>query len=383
MNVLFALDTRLAKHGSFEDLLLALSAEIARRGGKSTFVFPGIGVPELGRALAVHSQVHVLERPWRSPRIGVELLRLVARERPDVLNTHFCDGLRFLPLYLGARARGVRVFFHYHGEIRPLDEVHPIKRHLSALRLQTLPVHRILTVSQANARFLRHLAVRPPIDVVYNGIDLSRFAPGGSSRAAIERYGLNRDWRYLCYIGSLIPRKRPERLLKSFAAVLSREPELRLVLVGGGDIERYRLQARALGIEERVIFTGLTQEYPIDLLRHAEVLVSASAQESFGLLFAEAFALGVPVVACRVGGVPEVVGDGEVGLLADPHDLEDFTDKILRLTRDEPLRRKLSARARLWVERRFSLQAEVEKLLDCFASGHKSATVVSPSAAAS
>lgn len=363
MHTAFAFHSRLAKHGSFEDLILSLARGVAGRGDRATFIFPSCGVPSLHAALAELAEVHFVDGPWTHLRSVRAIRDLVARARPDALNTHFCDALPFAWLYPWARLAGIRVVPHYHGEILPLDAVPRWRRTLNALRLMMLPAHEIITVSHANARYLAHLGVTRPITVIHNGVDLARFTPGPRDGAALRLHGLSEGDRYLLYVGSLVERKRIDILLEAFARVRRAVPALKLVVVGGGAIERYRGQATSLGLDGSVRFEGLLGEFPLALLRGAELLVSASEQESFGLIFAEALALGVPVVACRAGGIPEVVSDGVVGLLARPGDAIDLARKVLRVVTDKTLRDRLGARGRQHVAAHFDLNDKAERIL--------------------
>ena len=369
MHTAFAFHSRLAKQGSLEDLILSLARGVAERGDRVTFIFPACGVPALKQALAALGEVRIVPGPWTRRQPIHALGRLLARDPPDVLNTHFCDALPFGPLYLWARLAGIRVVPHYHGEILPFHALSPWRRFGNALRWVLRPAHEIITVSHANARYLAHLGVAAPVTVIHNGVDLLRFVPRPPDRAALSAYRLGPDDRYLLYVGSLVARKRIDVLLRAFVEVLRAIPELKLVVVGGGEIERYRALAGALGIGDAVHFTGLLEEFPFALLQGAELLVSASVQESFGLIFAEAMALGIPIVACRVGGIPEVVRNGEVGLLAAPDDAGDFADKVLRIAKDRLLRDRFAAHGRPRVAAQFNLADKVDLILQRLGHG--------------
>jgi glycosyltransferase involved in cell wall biosynthesis len=366
VKILFILQLNLRKHGSFEDLLLGLAKETERRGHRAAFIVTGVEVPEIGATLRKFATVHVVPGHWQRAASVVQLTRLLVRERPDAVNLHFCDTLWLLPLLLFARALGARVITHYHGEIRPLGDVPAYQRSLSMLRLQSVVVDRIVTVSEANRRFLRHLRVAAPIDVVYNGVDLDRFRPTPPSAADLVALGLPLGAPYLVYVGSLISRKRIDVLLEAFTRVHATAPDLQLVLVGGGEIDAARAKARALGVADSVHLLGLAADYPMALVSGALAMVSASVQESFGLLFAEAMALSVPAVACRVGGVPEVVIHEKVGLLAEPDDVSSLANQIDRIVNDRQLRNRMAAQTRAHAAASFSLADRIPELLDIF-----------------
>jgi len=138
-------------------------------------------------------------------------------------------------------------------------------------------------------------------------------------------------------------------VVRVFAEVRKHVPAL-LVLVGDGP-ERSRVEAlvRSLELDGTVCFLGKQRNF-VDVLQNADVFVQPSETESFGLAAAEALACGVPVVASRVGGVPEVVTDGEVGLLCELGDVQGMAAKVRRLLEDDALYGKLATAARARVE---------------------------------
>src|SRR4029079_7219446 len=120
----------------------------------------------------------------------------------------------------------------------------------------------------------------------------------------------------------------------------------RLVMVGDG-AERTNLEhrARCLGVYDKCIFVG-KQPNIVDYLSASDVLLLPSEQESFGLAALEAMACEVPVIASRVGGLPEVVTDGETGFLSEVGDVDKMANDAAKLLSDESLRREMGKRAR-------------------------------------
>ncbi|MCA1604197.1 MAG: glycosyltransferase, partial [Acidobacteria bacterium] len=120
----------------------------------------------------------------------------------------------------------------------------------------------------------------------------------------------------------------------------------RLVMVGDGS-ERTNVEhrARCLGVYDKCVFVG-KQPNIVDYLSAADVLLLPSEQESFGLAALEAMACEVPVIASRVGGIPEVVTDGETGFLSEVGDVEKMAADAARLLSEAPLRREMGKRAR-------------------------------------
>ena len=150
----------------------------------------------------------------------------------------------------------------------------------------------------------------------------------------------------LVHVSNFRPVKRPVDCVEILARVRERGVKARLVMVGDGS-ERARAEhrARCLGLERYCSFVG-KQPKIVSYLSAADVLLLPSEQESFGLAALEAMACEVPVVASRVGGVPEVVTDGETGCLSAIGDIEKMSADAALLLSDERLRREMGARAR-------------------------------------
>lgn len=150
----------------------------------------------------------------------------------------------------------------------------------------------------------------------------------------------------LVHVSTFRPVKRPRDCVEILARVLQQGISTRLVMVGDG-AERSNLEhrARCLGVYDKCIFVG-KQPKIVDYLSAADVLLLPSEQESFGLAALEAMACEVPVVASRVGGIPEVVTDGETGFLSEVGDVDKMAVDAARLLNDPILRREMGKRAR-------------------------------------
>ena len=369
MRLLEIVDNVIEKHGSSEDFYICLAQQAQRQGWELAFVFPALGTPAVGETLRnFGAQVQVITKPWASAEGWLELIRTINRFRPDVINFHFC-GVNHLPVFFFCALTGQKVVFHYHGEIQPLATVGWRKRHFSGVRICSWFCKQLVTVSEANKQYLLATNVRRPIELIYNGINISKFPDQIEPRLAGTR---NPEHFRICYMGSLIPRKRVDDLLRAFALVHTERPDARLTIIGCGHLEsQLKRLCTELDLDSAVHFTGKILEYPLELLRNSDLCVSASESESFGLIFAEAMCLGVPAVACRVGGIPEVVADEETGLLVPPRNPQALAHAILRLMADDDLRARMAAAAKVWTRSRFDLPDKVValfKLLEDVAS---------------
>jgi len=182
------------------------------------------------------------------------------------------------------------------------------------------------------------------IEVIPNFICQSEYA-----RHAVNelRASLSPDGEpLLVHVSNFRPVKRPVDCVEILARVRAKGIPARLVMVGdGSERPNAEHQARCLNVYDQCVFVG-KQPKIVDYLSAADVLLLPSEQESFGLAALEAMACEVPVIASRVGGVPEVVEDGETGFLSDVGDIDKMANDAARLLSDEAYRRDMGLRAR-------------------------------------
>jgi glycosyltransferase involved in cell wall biosynthesis len=205
----------------------------------------------------------------------------------------------------------------------------------------------VITPSRYSAGRIQALYGRPvsEIRIVPELIDLARWNAALASASISGASGLT----ILC-VAHLYPRKNVHALLAALARSRSRAL-LRIVGIGP-ELSRLKTLARDLGLESRVDFPGhlpyasLAAEY-----RRADVFCLPSLQEGFGIVFLEAMAAGLPIVAVRAGAVPEVVTEGQCGLFAQPGDVDGLAQALDRLLEDEGERRRLAEGGRKRVRR--------------------------------
>lgn len=188
-----------------------------------------------------------------------------------------------------------------------------------------------------------------------------------------ERWPPRESHRVL-FVGRLSEWKGGDVLLRAFQEVRRRLPQARLVMIGSGPMEgAWKSLAQKLGLEEAVVFRGslppqaLAQEYP----RAAVVVVPSKTlptgqTEMLGVVAIEAQAFGTPVVASRTGGLPEVVRDGETGLLVPEKDPEALARAILRLLENAELRKAMGQKARAHYLRHFSTESIARRLSELY-----------------
>jgi len=174
------------------------------------------------------------------------------------------------------------------------------------------------------------------------------------------------DERLLVHVSNFRPVKRPVDCVEILARVLKRGIKARLVMVGDGS-ERTNVEhrARCLGIHDSCVFVG-KQPRIVDYLSASDVLLLPSEQESFGLAALEAMACELPVIASRVGGIPEVVTDGETGFLSEVGDVEKMANDAARLLADDDFRRVMGHRARESALARYRTDLVIPQYIDFY-----------------
>jgi glycosyltransferase involved in cell wall biosynthesis len=181
--------------------------------------------------------------------------------------------------------------------------------------------------------------------VVPNGINLNEIAERGAE-------GGN-PGKEVLFVGRLHPVKGAQYLLGAMSIVHRELPEAKLILVGDGE-EREHLETLTdnLGIRECVEFAGrVPHERVQDYMNQAEVFVLSSLSEGFPVTILEAMACGLPVVATRVGGVPDIIEDGTNGYLVDAMNQEQIAEALLKLLQNDQLRKEISNNNRKEAER--------------------------------
>ena len=235
------------------------------------------------------------------------------------------------------------------------------------LRRLTPLMDRLIVVSRAIDHKIREEGrAVVPISLIYNGVDLQRYNHQQPCCTLHEEYLLPADAQIVGVVARLEAEKGHRTLLEAWPLVLAEVPSARLLIIGEGS-ERDSLEAQvaSLGIEDRVVFTGRREDVPA-VTAALDVAVLPSYREAQGLSVLEAMALGRPVIASRVGGIPEMIEDGVSGLLVEPHDCDALAAGIVRLLTDHPLADMIAHRGHELVHDRFCIELMVHSISDLY-----------------
>lgn len=203
------------------------------------------------------------------------------------------------------------------------------------------------------------------IRIVHSGIDLSRFE--GVEPADVHgEFGLPAGAPVIGDVAHFGWHKAQEFLVRATPRILERFPDARVLLVGEGEcMPAIREEVAALGLQERILFTGFRTDVP-SLIRAMDCFVMCSVLEGLCTSLLDSLALGTPAVGSAVGGIPEVLVDGRTGLTVPPRDPEALAAAIVRVLEDRELRERLITEGRKHVEEKFTIDSMVEGTLGVY-----------------
>ena len=359
--------------GNGEHSARELSLQLGRAGWRSVLCFAAPPPEAVREFLALPNVViEVIPNSWERAWQPVhDLRRILLRYSPRTLHFHFTGFLGPYP-WLGKLYGVERIFYTDHTS-HP-DGYQPVRAprwKRMVARMINAPLTKTICVSDYGYRSLIALDLIDASRVhrIYNGIQT--VAPGDPTelaKAFRERYDIPTGRRLVVQVSWLIPQKGIGDLLEAAAKVLAQRRDVHFAIVGeGAGRVFYTAEARRMGIADHITFTGLVcNPFAEGVYAAADIVCQLSRwQEVFGCTITEAMALRRPLVATRVGGIPELVAEEETGLLAEKGDTDTIATHLLRLLDDPVLRERMGEAGRWRCVERFELSkniAEVVKL---------------------
>jgi glycosyltransferase involved in cell wall biosynthesis len=337
---------------------LQLAQALRGRGGDAIFVEPQRG-PFDQRANGFSTHVVDVGRLHRVGGVRT-LARLLRDERVDVLHTHTLAVANALGR-LAARRAELPVVSHLHIENHFRAATKPLLR--AADNRTARSSASLVAVSEDTKRAYEQQGYPHRIEVVYNGVELD----GAGASGLRAELGIPDDAPLVGEVGRLCDVKGQRELIEALTQV----PDARAVFVGadleqGGAYEAALVRtAERLGVRDRVVFAG-RRENAASLLAEFDVFALPSWTEGLPLVVLEAMAQRRAVVATPVGGTPEVVVDGETGLLVPPRNPAALAEALRTLLADAELRRRMGDAGYERVRARFSAQAMTGRMLEIY-----------------
>lgn len=360
IEILHLTGMRSTKYGSLERCFVALAEGCSARGWRLAVQYnePPRSPSYVRDLQAAGADLVITQLGTGRIAAAWRAIRLVARRRPSVVQLHFCGA---------AVVAAVGLLGHRLGVARTVATIHsmPTPRSRALARASYSQIDRVMCVSNSIARAVAALGVRTPAIVTqYLGVpDLGPVAAEARQHVR-DALRISRDAPVIVTIVFNDPVKGTDVLMDAFLDHLAEAlPDLRLIVVGVGPEDRRQASRRPDLLPDRVHWAGI-QDDVRPFLAASDIYVQPSRSEGLGLAIMEAMRESLPVVATKVGGVPEVVADGESGLLVDPDAPDALAAAISGVLADRSLARRLGAAGRARWEARFRLENLVELLLD-------------------
>jgi glycosyltransferase involved in cell wall biosynthesis len=360
--------------GGTETFARELSRQLGERGWKSVLCFLSEPTEDVRRFLDLPNiSFEVLanstDGSWNARR---DLKRIMNKQGPEILHLHY---ISFLNLYSwGARLRSVKNVFFTDHHSRPAGYAKtraPLWKR-GVARLINLPLTRVICVSKYGYDCMTSFGLLPRdrFEMIYNGVDLARVKADPQLATNFrQRYSIPEGRTIVTQVSWIIPEKGIEDFLAAARLVLAQNRDVHFVLVGeGANREQYMKDAVAIGLQDHITWTGMVDDpFGEGVFQAADVVCQFSRwEEVFGWMIAEAMAHGKPVVATRVGGIPELITNGVSGHLVDRGDARAMSDRILELLNDPVLRMRMGDAGRETVSRKFDLRSNVAQLINSY-----------------
>lgn len=351
MRVVFFTETFLPKIDGIVTVTCLLLDHLAERGVESMIIAPRIGdTGEYYASTRIHRPFSLPFPLYKELKLGIPTMntyRLIKDFQPDVAHMIHPAVLGTGGMWL-IRRLNIPILASFHLDLSSLAIHHNVGFLKPLVDFVIKTNFNRADYTLAPSRLVQNELLRIGVNEVglwRRGVDAERFHPRFKSDAMRQRLtdGHPEDM-LLLYVGRLSHEKQIHHLRH----ILEQVPNTRLAIVGDGP-ERQKLEAHFAGTPTH--FSGYLQGDELySAYASADVFVFASALESFGLVITEAMAAGLPVVASRVGGIPDVVEEGETGFTFDAGDIQGMIDGVRCLAGDANRRRQMGIQARAYAE---------------------------------
>jgi glycosyltransferase involved in cell wall biosynthesis len=288
------------------------------------------------------------------------LARFVKDEKIDLLHAH--TRVSQVVSSLASQYAAVRYITTCHGYFKP---------RLSRRLFDTWG-EKVIAISDAVSEHLKNdfKINTKRIEVIYNGVDVNRFSKSYSKdeiNRARRSLGLRSGNRVVGTMGRLSSVKGQKFLITAMKDVISKTNDVQCLIIGSGPEEAaLKNQAKSLGMEDRIVFTGAAYMDIALYLSCMDVFVLPSIKEGLGLALLEAMSSGKPCVASATGGICDIVKDGANGILTPVADTGAITSAILKILSDSAFAEGIAARARDFVKNKFSIDVMADKIKDLY-----------------
>jgi glycosyltransferase involved in cell wall biosynthesis len=255
--------------------------------------------------------------------------------------------------------------------IRTRHNIFPVSRNIFNRLLYRRLTDHLVVISQFILDSYLHDGFMEPenISLIHSAVDLDKFNPDKSHKGEIrQEFGIEPEEKVVGMVANVVPYKGPQDLLEAAYKILSERDNVRVLVVGEGDdsfFEELKNQVQQKELSSKIIFTGIRNDIP-ELLADTDIFCLPTHKEGLGTAILEAMAMQKPVVATRVGGIPDSVIEGVTGYLVEPGDSESLARKISELLDDPQYAQAMGKASRLRIEGEFTLPVMAEKTQELY-----------------
>lgn len=360
--------------GGTETFARELSLQLGAHGWNSVLCFLSEPGEQVKNFLSLpNTSIEVLANSTNgSLKTGASLAGIMRRHHPEILHLHFTGFLSLYP-WVARLQSAKKVFFtdHHSRTAGYIPGKLPLWKR-AAPRLINRPLTKVICVSEYGYRCMTSYGMLPRnrFEMIYNGVDLTRVSR--DPKRAVEfrrRYAIPDERAIVTQVSWIIPEKGIGDFLETARLVKAQNQNVQFVLVGEGAYRpQYMREAAAMGLGDHITWTGAVRDpFGEGVFEAADVVCQFSRwEEVFGWMIAEAMAHGKPVVATRVGGIPELVNDGVTGCLVDRGDAKAMCERVLMLLKDRELSAQMGSAGRAVVDAKFDLRKNVTQLIKSY-----------------
>lgn len=351
--------------GGVESHVLDLSKELASRGHEVTVLTTNMGkMPEretmLGFDIVRVKPLSIILKTPIVPRVRGH----VRATHADVVHSHSPPPLSSYYTVRGCKNSNVPHVITYHADVEIPSRIGKLVAGFYRRTYGSYTVKRVdkIIVTSGSYHATSRSVWRYSPEIIPNTVDADRFDPKNDGSAIRDKHGIASDEPTVLFVGRIVWHKGIEYILE--ASTIMKETKF-LVVGSGENLKKYKAKAKAMGVGDRVIFTGRLSWADLPLYYAAcdvFTLPSISRLEAFGIATLEAMSTGKPVVVADIPGVREVIEDGEQGLIFDVMDAEDLASKLTRLLKDPELRKRMGDAGRKKVEERFLISKVADQV---------------------
>jgi glycosyltransferase involved in cell wall biosynthesis len=293
------------------------------------------------------------------------IYNIIKKEKPNIIHTHTSKA-GFLGRLAGklcgykniVHTPHGHIFYGYFGKTKT-------KIFILLERLAAKWTRKIIVFSNAekNDNIYFNVGKEEQFVIIPNGIDIEKFSKVNIDVATKKKeLGIENSNKVIGVIGRLTPIKGHIYFIHAMVEILKRMSNIKAVIAGSGELEEdLKIKVNNLGLKDFVLFLGDRTDIP-EILKICDIVVLPSLNEGFGLAIVEAEAAGKPVVATKVGGIPEVIKDGETGILVPPRDSHKLASVIISLLKDKERAEKMGLYGRDFVKNNFNKEIMLERI---------------------